>query len=39
MTVMAVPEPSTYALGLAGAGFLGLVHWSRVRRGGKRSTA
>ncbi len=30
--VVGVPEPSTYAMGLAGAGFLGLMQWSRRRR-------
>jgi autotransporter-associated beta strand protein len=29
--VVGVPEPSTYALGLAGAGFIGLARWSRRR--------
>jgi MYXO-CTERM domain-containing protein len=32
LLTVAVPEPSTYALGLAAAGLFGLAQWSRRRR-------
>jgi hypothetical protein len=37
--VVGVPEPSTYAMGLAGAGFLGFMNWSRRRRRGQSQPA
>jgi hypothetical protein len=37
--VVGVPEPSTYAMGVCGVGFLGLVQWSRRRRSNRAGRA